>query len=124
MREDEISRYTADSDVLDMMDFRDIPADELEGTEDYIDAQATVAEGIHDALRAAQWAKMYRGVRLDKEDIDGLQARRGTAHGWQCTRKKMQGRCLRSCKACDDTMARTSRRNRTRRAACLCAGKC
>ena len=53
MREDEISRYTADSDVLDMMDFRDIPADELEGTEDYIDAQATVAEGIHDALRAA-----------------------------------------------------------------------
>ena len=28
----------------------------------------------------------------------------------------MQGRCLRSCKACDDTMARTSRRNRTRRA--------
>ncbi len=58
MREDEISRYTADSDVLDMMDFRDIPADELEGTEDYIDAQATVAEGIHDALRAAQWAKI------------------------------------------------------------------
>ena len=43
MREDEISRYTADSDVLDMMDFRDIPADELAGTEDYIDAQATVA---------------------------------------------------------------------------------
>ena len=74
MREDEIGRYTADSDVLDMMDFRDIPADELEGTEDYIDAQATVAEGIHDALRAAQWAKMYRGVRLDKDDIDGLQA--------------------------------------------------
>lgn len=53
MREDEISRYTADGDVLDMMDFRDIPADELAGTEDYIDAQATVAEGIHDALRAA-----------------------------------------------------------------------
>lgn len=74
MREDEISRYTADSDVLDMMDFRDIPADELEGTADYIDAQATIAEGIHDALRAAQWAKMYRGVRLNKEDIDGLQA--------------------------------------------------
>ena len=46
MREDEISRYTADGDVLDMMDFRDIPADELAGTEDYIDAQATVAEGI------------------------------------------------------------------------------
>ena len=74
MREDEISRYTADGDVLDMMDFRDIPADELEGSGDYIDAQATVAEGIHDALRAAQWAKMYRGVRLDKADIDGLQA--------------------------------------------------
>lgn len=74
MTEDEIGRYTADSDVLDMMDFRDIPADELAGTEDYIDAQATVAEGIHDALRAAQWAKMYRGVRLDKADIDGLQA--------------------------------------------------
>lgn len=74
MREVEIGRYTADSDVLDMMDFRDIPADELEGTADYIDAQATIVEGIHDALRAAQWAKMYRGVRLDKADIDGLQA--------------------------------------------------
>lgn len=73
MREDEIGRYTADSDVLDMMDFRDIPADELEGTADYIDAQATIAEGIHDALRAAQWAKMYRGIRIDEGDIDRLQ---------------------------------------------------
>lgn len=56
MREDEISRYTADSDVLDMMDFRDIPADELAGTE----------------------------------------------AGWQCTRKKMQAECWRSCKRCED----------------------
>lgn len=74
MRQDEIAQYTDDKNVLEMQDFSAMPEDERLEDDAYIEAQAIIAGKIHNALRAAVWAKMYRGIRIDEGDIDGLQA--------------------------------------------------
>lgn len=74
MRQDEITQYTDDQNVLEMQDFKAMPEDERLEDDAYIEAQAIIAGKIHNALRVAQWAKMYRGIRIDEGDIDHLQA--------------------------------------------------
>lgn len=74
MRQDEIAKYTDDKNVLEMQDFSAMPEDERLEDDAYIEAQAIIAGKIHNALRAAVWAKMYRGIHIDEGDIDGLQA--------------------------------------------------
>ena len=68
MRADEIEQYTSDTNILNMKDFREMPEPEKEESSEYLAAQVTLTEAIHNVLRAAQWAKMYRGVRLDSAE--------------------------------------------------------
>ena len=69
MLKDEITQYTNDKNILDMHDFTNTEKE----NDEYMDAQATVVETIHKALRVARWAKLYKGVQLDLDDIYNLQ---------------------------------------------------
>lgn len=69
MLKDEITQYTNDKNILDMHDFTNTEKE----SDEYMDAQATVVEAIHKALRVARWAKLYKGVQLDLDDICNLQ---------------------------------------------------
>ena len=73
MIHDEIAQYTNNENILEMQDFRDMPEDERLEDDAYTEAQAILVEGIHNALRAAEWAKMYKGVRIAESDMDALQ---------------------------------------------------
>lgn len=73
MLRDEIKQYTKDENILDMYDFTDMDAAEKKENAEYMDAYASVVETIHNAFRVAQWARMYKGVRLDLDDIYDLQ---------------------------------------------------
>ena len=68
MLKDEITQYTNDKNILDMYDFTNTEKE----SDEYMDAQATVVETIHNALRVARWAKLYKGVQLDLDDICNL----------------------------------------------------
>lgn len=65
MRQDDITNYTHDKAILEMHDFTNESANA-----GYIAAQVEIAERIHCALRIARWAKTYRGVELDRHDIE------------------------------------------------------
>ena len=70
MLRDEIKQYTKDENILNMYDFSN--AEKKENAE-YMDAYASVVETIHNAFRVARWARIYKGVRLDLDDIYDLQ---------------------------------------------------
>lgn len=74
MRQDEIGQYTDNKAILDMKDFRDLSEDEREENEDYMEARAVLMETIYKAMRAAEWARMYRGVTIERDELDVLQA--------------------------------------------------
>lgn len=73
MLRDEIKQYTKDENILNMYDFTDMDAAEKKENAEYMDAYASVVETIHNAFRVARWARMYKGVRLDLDDIYDLQ---------------------------------------------------
>lgn len=73
MLRDEIKQYTKDENILNMYDFTDMDAAEKKENAEYMDAYASVVETIHNAFRVARWAKMYKGVRLDLDDLYDLQ---------------------------------------------------
>lgn len=68
MRQDDITNYTNDKAILEMHDFTNESADG--DSTGYMAAQVEIAERIHCALRIARWAKTYRGVELDRHDIE------------------------------------------------------
>lgn len=73
MLRDEIKQYTKDENILNMYDFTDMDAAEKKENAEYMDAYASVVETIHNAFRVARWARLYKGVRLDLDDIYDLQ---------------------------------------------------
>lgn len=73
MLRDEIKQYTKDENILNMYDFSNMDAAEKKENAEYMDAYASVVETIHNAFRVARWARMYKGVRLDLDDIYDLQ---------------------------------------------------
>lgn len=73
MLKDEIKQYTTDKKILNMQDFSAFDAAEKKENAEYMDAYASVVETIHNAFRVARWARMYKGVRLDLDDIYDLQ---------------------------------------------------
>lgn len=73
MLKDEIKQYTKDENILNMYDFTGMDAAEKKENAEYMDAYASVVETIHNAFRVARWARMYKGVRLDLDDIYDLQ---------------------------------------------------
>lgn len=73
MLRDEIKQYTTDKKILLMQDFSNMDAAEKEENAEYMDAYASVVETIHNAFRVARWARMYKGVRLDLDDLYDLQ---------------------------------------------------
>lgn len=73
MLRDEIKQYTKDENILNMYDFTDMDAAEKKENAEYMDAYASVVETIHNAFRVARWARMYKGVRLDLDDLYDLQ---------------------------------------------------
>lgn len=73
MLRDEIKQYTKDENILNMYDFTNMDAAEKKENAEYMDAYASVVETIHNAFRVARWARMYKGVRLDLDDIYDLQ---------------------------------------------------
>ena len=73
MLRDEIKQYTKDENILNMYDFTDMDAAEKKENAEYMDAYASVVETIHNAVRVARWARLYKGVRLDLDDIYDLQ---------------------------------------------------
>ena len=73
MLRDEIKQYTKDENILNMYDFKDMDAAEKKENAEYMDAYASVVETIHNAFRVARWARLYKGVRLDLDDIYDLQ---------------------------------------------------
>ena len=73
MLRDEIKQYTKDENILNMYDFTDMDAAEKKENSEYMDAYASVVETIHNAFRVARWARLYKGVRLDLDDIYDLQ---------------------------------------------------
>lgn len=73
MLKDEIKQYTTDKKILLMQDFTNMDAAEKKENAEYMDAYASVVETIHNAFRVARWARMYKGVRLDLDDIYDLQ---------------------------------------------------
>lgn len=73
MLKDEIKQYTKDENILNMQDFSAFDAAEKEENAEYMDAYASVVETIHNAFRVARWARMYKGVRLDLDDLYDLQ---------------------------------------------------
>lgn len=71
MTESEITQYTKDEKILHMKDWRGQDTDdEL----DYQVAQGTLYDNIHKAARVLEWARIYRGVKLDDDDLQGLAA--------------------------------------------------
>lgn len=73
MLKDEIKQYTKDENILNMYDFMALDAAEKKENAEYMDAYASVVETIHNAFRVARWARLYKGVRLDLDDIYDLQ---------------------------------------------------
>lgn len=73
MLKDEIKQYTKDENILNMQDFSNMDAAEKKENAEYMDAYASVVETIHNAFRVARWARMYKGVRLDLDDLYDLQ---------------------------------------------------
>ena len=73
MLRDEIKQYTKEENILNMQDFTNMDAAEKKENAEYMDAYASVVETIHNAFRVARWAKMYKGVRLDLDDLYDLQ---------------------------------------------------
>lgn len=73
MLKDEIKQYTKDENILNMYDFTALDAAEKKENAEYMDAYASVVETIHNAFRVARWARMYKGVRLDLDDLYDLQ---------------------------------------------------
>ena len=73
MLRDEIKQYTKDENILLMQDFSNMDAAEKKENAEYMDAYASVVETIHNAFRVARWARMYKGVRLDLDDLYDLQ---------------------------------------------------
>ena len=73
MLRDEIKQYTKDENILNVYDFTDMDAAEKKENAEYMDAYASVVETIHNAFRVARWARLYKGVRLDLDDIYDLQ---------------------------------------------------
>lgn len=73
MLRDEIKQYTKDENILNMYDFTNMDAAEKKENSEYMDAYASVVETIHNAFRVARWARMYKGVRLDLDDLYDLQ---------------------------------------------------
>lgn len=73
MLKDEIKQYTTDKKILLMQDFTNMDAAEKKENAEYMDAYASVVETIHNAFRVARWARMYKGVRLDLDDLYDLQ---------------------------------------------------
>ena len=73
MLKDEIKQYTTDKKILGMQDFTALDAAEKKENAEYMDAYASVVETIHNAFRVARWARMYKGVRLDLDDLYDLQ---------------------------------------------------
>lgn len=73
MLKDEIKQYTTDKKILNMQDFSAFDEAEKEENAEYMDAYASVVETIHNAFRVARWARMYKGVRLDLDDLYDLQ---------------------------------------------------
>lgn len=73
MLKDEIKQYTTNENILNMQDFTNMDAAEKKENAEYMDAYATVVETIHNAFRVARWARMYKGVRFDLDDLYDLQ---------------------------------------------------
>ena len=73
MLRDEIKQYTTNKNILGMKYFTALDAAEKKENAEYMDAYASVVETIHNAFRVARWARMYKGVRLDLDDLYDLQ---------------------------------------------------
>ena len=73
MLRDEIKQYTKDENILNMQDFSNMDAAEKKENAEYMDAYASVVETINNAFRVARWARMYKGVRLELDDLYDLQ---------------------------------------------------
>lgn len=68
MREDEGKAW-----VQRFRDFSSMSPEQKAESAEYHEASCVIGEMIHDVLRQAYWAHLYRGIKVDEADLSALE---------------------------------------------------